>query len=284
MAPFNVVIQSTAIELLQVVISRGDIDSVALEGVEAAVIGKLYLCVHKERLELQNKLLHLLHSIISTTTSFNAISAASKASVVDGVLEHPISRDGSQESGQANYAVNPLLVQTLIDGIGTLSNRPVLQHWLDFILMTIPQFRNHLQTLLPSLGDCVGRQLQLGLSEIQKAASDQSTEQDSRTSTTDAEFVMLLNALERLILLSLSSPDVGPTEEDGVPAEKPAGAESSGLFGIMNVFSTETEKPVVEEQLTVRFLLFAYPSPTQHCPVGTLTRLPLAIRRRARPL
>lgn len=256
MAPFNIVIQSTAIELLQTSIARGGIDPLTLEGVEAAVIGKLYLCVHKQRLELQNKLIHLLHSIISTTTTSSAsdprTTFTSKSPLIDGQLDHAQSRDGSGESEALSYAVNPLLVQTLIDGIGTPSNRPVLQHWLDFILMAVPQFRNNLQTILPSLGDCVGRQLQLGLADIRQASSSRLTENDLHASTTDAEFVMLLNALERLILLSLSSPDTGPAEEDGVPAEKPIGTETGGLFGIMNVFSSETEKPIGEEQLTVR--------------------------------
>lgn len=257
MVPFNIVIQSTAIELLQTVIARGDIDSLALEGVEAAVIGKLYLCVHKERLELQNKLLHLLHSIISTTTTYDPRqSTTSKPSISDGLPERPMSRDGSQESGSPNYAINPLLVQTLLDGIGTPSNRSVLQHWLDFIMMTIPLFRNHVQTLLPSLSDCVGRQLQHGLADIRKASSQYLLDRDLHASTTDAELVMLLNALERLILLSLSSPYTGPGEDDGITAEKPIGTESSGLFGIMNVFSSEAvQQPAAEEQLTVRMYM-----------------------------
>lgn len=131
MAPFNTVIQSTAIDLLQAIVARGENDHLALEGIQAAVIGKLYFSVHAKRLELQNKLLHLLHSVISAITAAQDTRpiGAAKSPIDDGIPERPISRTGPQDAAQGR-AVNPLLIQTLIDGIVIPSNRPVLQSTL----------------------------------------------------------------------------------------------------------------------------------------------------------
>ncbi|KAA1471434.1 hypothetical protein DENSPDRAFT_893964 [Dentipellis sp. KUC8613] len=254
MAPVNVVIQSATIDLLQAIVSRGEVDLMALESIEAAVIGKLYFSVHSKRLDLQNKLLHLLHSVISATTALQDVrlQRTPKAIPMDGP-ERPGSRTEAQETGPA-YSVNPLLIQTLIDGIAIPSNHGVLQHWLDFVLMTIPQFQQTLHIVLSPLCDCVGKQLRLCLADIRRASSatDRSDE-DLESVTTDSDFIMLLNALERLVLLSLSSSDIGAVEEDGTPAEKPTTPETGGLFGIMtNVFSSDATQNALDEQLTSR--------------------------------
>ncbi len=45
--------------------------------------------------------------------------------------------------------MNPLLIQTLVDGMSTRSNRPVLQHWLDFVLMAVPPISTSLTSSRP---------------------------------------------------------------------------------------------------------------------------------------
>ena len=167
MSAFNESLQSAAADLLQALVARGEIDFIALQTAESAIVGKLYSCVHTSRLDLQNKLLHLLHSIIS---AFNAhtdaeLQRSSKLWQVDGSVENP----KSKEPAMASYSANPLLVQTLIDGISAPSNRPILQHWLDFILMTVPQFHDIFQSAVPSLNDCICRQLKSALAEITSA-------------------------------------------------------------------------------------------------------------------
>ncbi|KAI0323044.1 Dopey, N-terminal-domain-containing protein [Amylostereum chailletii] len=246
MVPGNIVIQSTATDLLQALVTRGEIDLLALEGVEVAVVQKLYFSIHTHRLELQNKLLHLLHSVISATASAHQYQEQSKPS-----------HGGSDEKPQT-YFVNPLLVQTLLDGITTPTNRPIMQHWLDFVLMTVPQFQHTLHAVLAPLSECVGRQLRSCMADIQRASKKggvPEAEGDVHSIATDAEFLTLLNALERLILLNLSTADAVHPEEEGVPPEKPPGAAESGggLLGIVtNVFASEIAPISSDEQLTTR--------------------------------
>jgi hypothetical protein len=252
MAPTNVLIQSTAIDLLQAIVSRGEIDPPSLQNVQTTVIGKLYLSVHTQRLELQNKLLHLLHSAISAMTPGQEPSAPrpNKGAMTDISVE-----SSALDKPEDLYAlpIHPLLLQTLMDGINFPSNSGVLQHWLDFVLMVVPQFHHVLQSLVSPLGDCVCKNLRIRLDDFRKAFRENHDHHDFRSSTTDAEFIMLLNALERLVLFSLSTTEASNADEDDVPAEKPPGAEHAGILGIVtSVFSSESVPTNLDEQLTVR--------------------------------
>ena len=139
----NITMQSAAINILQAIISRGDCDVEIIETTESANIKKLSLLVHSERLELQNKLLHLLHSVISNSAlSMSRQPSRSYGGTVQFSGDRPSDRPIEDDAPlfPQYSAMNPLLIQCLVDGISVPPNRPILQHWLDFVLMTIPQF------------------------------------------------------------------------------------------------------------------------------------------------
>jgi hypothetical protein len=247
MDPINTLIQSTAIDLLQTVTARGEIDTISVQAMEAVVIRKLYQAVHSGKLVLQNKLLHLLHSLISMALALPSQEANSRT--IDPVNEL---MDIPRDQQDVHYSINPLLVQTMVDGISADSNRPVLQHWLDFILMAIPQFQPTFQGTVAPLADCICRQLQVLLNEVHVMSST-STEhnEDEISFVTDTDFLMLLNALERLVLLSLAYPvEESVYEEDSNPIQEKS-SENVGLLGLVtNVFGTETSQPG-QDQLSV---------------------------------
>ncbi|TFK56468.1 hypothetical protein OE88DRAFT_1715528 [Heliocybe sulcata] len=247
MSPFNNVIQATSIDLLQALVARGEFDNVSIQTVEAAVVGRLYSTVHLVRLDLQNKLLHLLHSVISASDAGDPYYSS-------GLKEASGDPQGAKsvasEPPQPNYTVNQLLIQTLLDGISTPTNRPVLQHWLDFILTTIPQFERSFKPALSPLNDCVCRQLRRALADVLRI-SVSGTSADVASTASDSEVLMFLNVLERLVLLSLDR-GVGiiPFEED---APEKTGQEPGGLLGYMsNVFSSDNIPSLPEGQLTAR--------------------------------
>ncbi|KIJ66430.1 hypothetical protein HYDPIDRAFT_26778 [Hydnomerulius pinastri MD-312] len=242
MEPLNTRIQSTSIDLLQAIVARGEVDYLALETLEPVIIGKLYFSVHLWRLDLQNKLLRILHSLISASTALIAQMNADEVG----------SSEGSQSSGKKSYTVNSLLTQTLMDGVAAPQNRPVLQHWLDFVLMAIPQFQQALQGIIPPIADCLGRQLRLLLNDALRA-NRPGFAGPGRGVATDAEFIMLLNALERLLLLGLTNHlEVGQQDED-TPTQEKAGNESSGILGyVSNVFTADNAAVQMDDQLAVR--------------------------------
>jgi hypothetical protein len=145
------------------------------------------------------------------------------------------------------------LVQTLVDGIAVRTNRPVLQHWLDFLLMAVPQFQPALQAVVGPLNDCICRQLSASLRDVLHASSQgQSYTEDLPSFTTDAEMIMLLNGLERMVSLSLAYTSELSSSDDETPtAEKPV-SENSGLLGMVsNVFGSDNTQQLPEDQLTV---------------------------------
>ncbi|KAF8845997.1 hypothetical protein BDN67DRAFT_891629, partial [Paxillus ammoniavirescens] len=242
MEPLNTRIQSTSVDILQAIVARGEVDHFTLETLEPVVIRKLYFSVHLQRLDVQNKLLRILHSLISASTAY----------VAQMNTEEQSSSEGSQSSGKRAYTVNSLLTQTLVDGIVVPQNRPVLQHWLDFVLMAIPQFQPALQGIISPIADCLGRQLRLLLNDVLRANRPGPSGPVTAVAT-DAEFTMLLNALERLLLLGLTNrPEVGQQDED-TPTQEKAGAESSGILGyVSNVFTADSAPSQVEDQFIVR--------------------------------
>jgi len=268
----NAQIQAVTIDLLQTIITRGDLDAPRLETVQVVVIAKLYAMVHEGTIDLQNKLLHLLHSILSSLSSSmapqysgsalnrsteNIDSAAEKALVAD---------DGRRHASSSFIPINPLLLPTLIDGIIRSMGHPTLQHWLDFLLMSVPQFPRMLSYTVPPLSDCICRQLTFALADVGRLMGKGSSAAGTlKSNTTDAEFIMLLNALERLILLGLSKnydPALVDKEEEVVP-ERPVQQDSggSGLLGIVsNVFGSESTGNVAEEPLSVSTHQISYPA------------------------
>ncbi|KAG9313948.1 Dopey, N-terminal-domain-containing protein [Chiua virens] len=241
MDPLNTKIQSTTIDILQAIVARGEVDHLALGTLEPIIIGKLYFFVHLNRLDLQNKLLRILHSLISAST----------VQIAHANAEEQSSAEGSLSSGKKSYSVNSLLTQTLMDGISMPHNRPVQQHWLDFVLLAIPQFQPALQGMVPPLADCTCRQLRSLLNSVVRANQSDGSSVSTGVAT-DAEFVMLLNTLERLLLLGLANYSELAQQDEDTPTQEKTGGESSGILGLVsNVFTAEATLPS-EEQTTVR--------------------------------
>jgi hypothetical protein len=142
-----------------------------------------------------------------------------------------------------------------VDGIATPTNRPVLQHWLDFVLMAVPQFQPTLQAVVTPLNDCLCKQLLASLGDVLNVTfKDGLFTDDLTSSATDAELIMLLGGLERLVLLSLAYPTESAISDDEQPIADKA-TENSGLLGyVSTVFSSENVQNVVDEQLTVNYI------------------------------
>ncbi|KAL0951843.1 hypothetical protein HGRIS_008504 [Hohenbuehelia grisea] len=255
MSPLNSAIQSTCVDILQMIITRGEVDLLNVEILEAAVISKLYFCIHSGRLDIQNKLLHLLHSLFSASMhagDHSMRSTISRTRSTDGA-EDPVQSEAPPEAATRPYPVNPLLMLMLSEGISTPSNRPILQHWLDFLLTAVPHFQPILQALVTPLNECLCQQLLVCLEDIQNAASvGQHAVEDIQSTATDAELIMLLNGLERLVLLSLAyTAEPSSSDEPDIVSEK-SEPETTGLLGyVSTVFSSDNSK-AADEQLTAR--------------------------------
>lgn len=259
----NVRIHSDVLDLIQVLIVRGDFSIQQLQSAGKVIIEKLCVSVHEDRYDLQNKLLHLLHFIFSgLSTTHDGRTKSTK----------PSEASSSQEF-LLDFDIHPLLLPTLLDAIQKTAGRPILQYWLDFVLMTVPQFPRLLSYTVTPLSECLCRQLWSFVETLTHIARDTvSIRYDIRANVMDTEVIMLLNTLERLVILSLTKggePNA-PEKEDEVTTEKinsePSGG-SGGILGIMtNVFTSETPTNASEETLSVSI------SPPMRCNILNLVR------------
>jgi hypothetical protein len=236
MTPFNLIIQSTTVDLLQVIVSRGGIDEVYLKTLEATATGRLYLSIHRQRLDIQNKLLHLLHSILSVTFSQEANPKASTSAI--NTLE---------ATEVKRQTVAGFLTKVLIDGVTVSTNRPVFQHWLDFIVMTLPKPQFNLTSSIVPIIDNIARELRRSLLGTVKAFEERDSLTDVMSAVSDLDFVMYLNAIENLVLASLTGGSrVRGADGEGV-AERTA-SDTGGLFGF---FASDTTSHATEESASV---------------------------------
>ncbi|WWD16667.1 hypothetical protein CI109_101097 [Kwoniella shandongensis] len=170
-------------------------------------------------LSLISKMLHLLHSVIS----------ASSASTRHQSARHSPNPEKAVAEPKSDF--EDALVQTIIDGLSNSANTPVLQHWIDFILMTAPMLSSR-PSLLHSLAECFSQQIRLFILRINSVYEKVSV-LDESLNVADAEVVMVLNALERVLVLLCSQP--GKVEETSAHGE--GGSRILGL--VSTVFTVE---------------------------------------------
>ncbi|WVF67091.1 hypothetical protein IAT40_001836 [Kwoniella sp. CBS 6097] len=223
-APLVVKAQSAALELLQTIVARGDVSVPQLTDLKVSLVDKLLAAIHHRHLTLQSKMLHLLHSAINASSPIaKAQNHRRSPSLVE---KHPVS-ESTQDFDQN-------LVRMIIDGVSTPTNLPVLQHWIDFVLMTVAQLASK-PNLTHSLSECFSQQLRQLVTQTQTVYAKTSVSvTDEKLSVTDAEVIMVLNALERVLMILGSGP--GVRTEDLV---KQAEGEK-GLLGLVSgVFTVE---------------------------------------------
>nr|XP_031863087.1 uncharacterized protein CI109_001565 [Kwoniella shandongensis]KAA5530159.1 hypothetical protein CI109_001565 [Kwoniella shandongensis] len=217
--PLVVRVQSASLDLLQSITARGDVSQAQLFLLKKSLVTKLQLAVHQGNLTLQSKMLHLLHSVIS----------ASSASTRHQSARHSPNPEKAVAEPKSDF--EDALVQTIIDGLSNSANTPVLQHWIDFILMTAPMLSSR-PSLLHSLAECFSQQIRLFILRINSVYEKVSV-LDESLNVADAEVVMVLNALERVLVLLCSQP--GKVEETSAHGE--GGSRILGL--VSTVFTVE---------------------------------------------
>lgn len=238
------------VDILQVLASRGALDQSRLKELEVVLIERIITSVYNGTVDRQNKMLHVLHTVIHALVSGETRSEQSMRrqptwmSTPDTISGR---EDSSAAPAQTGSTPNPLLLRMIVVGLSTRTNRPVLQHWVDFVLMMAPYYRRSLAALLLPINDCICGLLRSGMSEIERVYApgtpDQGQASTANTSceTTDAEVMMLINASERVLLLCLDESSLQTTVEDDLYTVPERGPDSAtGLLGyVSNVFAPD---------------------------------------------
>lgn len=217
-------------ELLQVILSRGESEIAGVKLIEAALTSRLYLCIHRSELDLQNKLLHVLHSVV------HAVTSSQKRHGSNPSIENHLQETTATEAQPSELTHDEMFVRVVSDAISTQRNNAVIHHWIDFLLMTIPQYRRSLRTVVFPLIDCLVIRLRALVVDFQRTYGPVlSVERPSEV--TDAEYTVLMNALERLLLIAIAEALSSTVDEEPKPQERVVSEASSsgpgGLLGYM---------------------------------------------------
>jgi hypothetical protein len=248
MGHLNSHIHGTVADLLQVILSRGELELPMLKRIETALLFRLFLCVHRRSLDLQNKLLHVLHSAISSVSSLQKKTSRKGQGDGNGMQQHKSALETHpppSERDSFSSVHDPLLTRVLVDGISTQRSSAVIHHWIDFLLMTVPTFRQSLHSVLIPLVDCLAAKLFALVDELWATYDPARKGKEAASDATDADYVVLINAYERLLLAAIESSRAGDGGDEVAPsssssADRSAAAESStGFLGyVTNVLGT----------------------------------------------
>ncbi|GAA5992102.1 hypothetical protein JCM5350_006348 [Sporobolomyces pararoseus] len=262
LGPLNQHLHATVAEVLQVLVSRGESDIVSLSSIESALMNRLYRCVHRSELDLQNKLLHVLHSVTHANAgqSRRATPSNSKSLEVESLPSETPAAD-EDPSQPPDLTHDEFFVRIITDAVSTQHNNAIIHHWVDFLLMTIPLYRHKLHTIILPLIDRFVLRIQSLVTDFKTAYSSLDSPSTFLT-TTEAEHTALVNALERLVLMALaeSSTLVGDDESKSSDRGASEGTSNSGggggggLLGYMsNVLShSELESTELSEETKTR--------------------------------
>ncbi|PLW27497.1 hypothetical protein PCASD_17664 [Puccinia coronata f. sp. avenae] len=264
MSAHNQQIHATTADLLQMLVSRGDIPPADIGTIEETLSFRLLILIRNRDYNLQNKLLHALHATISVGIS-TPQSRHSISTEVATIKDKPESESPT---------VNQLFTILVGDGITKQANTAIVHHWIDFLLMTVPQIRRSLDEVVKPLIDRLVYRLRLLVLDLEKTYHA-NPEQHLESDFTDSDFSVFVNALERLMVVSIEGEGVsiGTAEANSAKNsnERSLPSESTGgLFaGVFNVLgSSETaanlhqDRPKTEFQVrlgnVVRILMKAW--------------------------
>ncbi|RKO86638.1 hypothetical protein BDK51DRAFT_32227, partial [Blyttiomyces helicus] len=135
---FNESIQSRAADFLHAILARTESMNLPLIHTgQGVIVRKLLYCIFSARLDLQPRMLQVLHGIAGLMDPQKAVvDVSTRGRKAAGVEAE--SREFPSLRSIGSY---PLFVRTMLEALSMRTNRPVLQHWIDFILVCLPHFR-----------------------------------------------------------------------------------------------------------------------------------------------
>ena len=197
----------------------GDLSGPIVHTLKSTILDQLSRAIYGGRCTLQYQFLRLLQILSS-------LSAPPRRA------HHRSASTNEKPSNADEEAFELKLAQVIIQGVSSESNRPVLQHWVDFVLTIAPTL--HLkQAQLYSICESFSLQVRSTVLDLRKGFTD---ENPRGRGVTDAEVVLLLTGLERLLALCGQVHASQKVEESRGTNEV-----GSGILGLVSgVFIAET--------------------------------------------
>lgn len=238
-------IQLLATDLLYLIISKLDhVPMKIVQQIQTSALHKLLFCLDQKNLDLQQKLLHLLHAclVITCTSITNKEKGPGhqKRGSVDSISSVAL-------TNQANDALilmqtsSELFVKCCIDAFSMSSNRTMLQHWMDFVLATLPYIRHGFRSIIVPLLMCLCHQINLRCDTIEIVIHEK-PQTSSSCASAEREVIILLMGLEKMMLFCLTERMLTMNDDwTGQDLPMPRIPEHSALVGLAQIITHDED-------------------------------------------
>lgn len=213
-----------------------------IQHIQTGVIHKLLFCISTQNLDLQQKLLHLLHaSLAITCASTQTEQGHQKKGSVDSVS----SATSVNEAITLIQTSTDLFVKCVTDALTLSSNRAMLQHWMDFVLATLPYVKNGFRFILVPILMCVCNQISWRCDTVDIMIHENPAH--ASASNADKELLVLLMGLEKIVMFCLTERTLSDdwfNTMKGTEMPIPRIPDNSALVGLAQVVQEESkDKP-----------------------------------------
>ncbi|KAF9398703.1 hypothetical protein BGX21_007403 [Mortierella sp. AD011] len=221
MLRLNEEIHMVAADFLHFIISKIDhVDSNLLATIHKTVINKMLYCINHNCLDLQSRLLHLLHATIlmgatpvkKTNTPNTPLTRDGSMSTLDSAASSSSNHTFGGDTNESLFRVigsSPLFVKTVFDALSVPTNRPILQHWMDFLMLALPFLTNYFRKVLLPVIQCLCDQILRSRACLLEAYTNQGRSLTGTPSLTDQDLTIFLTGLERMLTFSLAEARLG---------------------------------------------------------------------------
>ncbi|KAI9138353.1 Dopey, N-terminal-domain-containing protein [Paraphysoderma sedebokerense] len=244
-----------AIEFIQLVISKSDSTDISLLTlVQQTVIQQLFVSLHLSQFDLQAKLLHLLYSTLYAISQMKKSISIQDFNSVHGSSESIdlSSRDSPSSQISGISGLSPLFVKTLLKGLSSPTNRPMLHHWTDFLLFSLPVLKTSFNTVLFPVIHTLSNELLRIVDIYHQSIPDRNViVNQSFDLPSEDDIVTYINSIEKVIVLCLSDSSL-KVESENTKGDETGGGLFSFVFGDLTGDVTKSEQKV--RDIVIAFL------------------------------
>ncbi|KAI8835956.1 Dopey, N-terminal-domain-containing protein [Chytriomyces cf. hyalinus JEL632] len=212
----NNTIQTKACEFISKFLSHSEMDATVHEIVSKVVYQKIMFSIGTRQLDLQPRLLQILLAMLENQEKIAdsqklrrdslTVSEALDNLILTGREALGLSPSGSKLDEKAlSVESSPTFLSMILEALIQPSNRAVLQHWMDFVILHLPRVHTSFRSILQPIISEICHQILVRESEISAylVLCESHSASRSAVGPPDNDVVILVAALDKIIAFCL---------------------------------------------------------------------------------
>ncbi|KAJ3234216.1 hypothetical protein HDU78_005944 [Chytriomyces hyalinus] len=212
----NNTIQTKACEFISKFLSHSEMDATVHEIVSKVVYQKIMFSIGTRQLDLQPRLLQILLAMLENQEKIAdsqklrrdslTVSEALDNLILTGREALGLSPSGSKLDEKAlSVESSPTFLSMILEALIQPSNRAVLQHWMDFVILHLPRVHTSFRSILQPIISEICHQILVRESEISAylVLCESHSASRSAVGPPDNDVVILVTALDKIIAFCL---------------------------------------------------------------------------------